>query len=1247
MKTDIPCRIVTDLRACTGPCSSGRGIGNLSLFWFTEMVRCREKHELFALVDANGKERISLPGLQGNRRIPFPTPPAWSSDRDWRGGEADSLSNAAYSSFVAPYRANVIHVTHAFEDYASAPAGLPYYAMHPRHQVIAATVYDFIPMVFPEYYFQNTDFKHFYLSRVQWLRQSDVLLAISNATRDDAINIAGIAPHKVAVIPPYVDFSRYKPIAFSVEKKNEFLRGYGIHNPFILYVGGDEYRKNIDGAIRAFALLPAELRMRHQLVIACRIEDGRRKELLRAAAGLGIGPEDLVITGFVPDADLPSLYALCELFIFPSYYEGLGLPLLEAMACGAPVLAGNNSSQREIIGRPDALFDAQNDASIAAAIHTALTDTGFRTTLCEYGIQKAHELCGNEPGQAILSAFEEALARKRDAAFTHVQSGCLPRKRLAVFTPLPEDRSGIADYAAFFLPYLSEYFDIDVYTTCERLRCPQITSAFRVYAATDFAGAAGAYDHILYEFGNSAFHAHMFQLLERFPGVVTLHDAYLSGVLYWMGREGFVREALYSHGPLARRILLPSRRVENADFEAIVKLPCTRRVLEHAVGVISHSKWNFDLANFCYPEGLPSPYRIIPQATQIVDPVSAHEKVRIKEHFGFSADSVIIASFGHIDFTKMNDLALNAFVRSVRFAADQNVHFIFVGQAGTDTYSADIVNKVAGVGSSGRVKITGYMNDSDYEAYLSVTDVAVQLRQNFRGGTPKGTMDALSHGIPVIVNRYSGDCADYPDEIVYMLTERPDEAEVCNALETLVYTPDLRKKLSEEGRNWIRQNNDPHKCAALYAEAIEDFYALQKATDYKSSLKEFSLHLSYTQNSISQISSWLSTTPSKIFQRRKLLIDVDFTAEHKQNCGVSRVVQETVKRLYTLNIAGFEPIAVKIKEGNLVPAYEWLDEIGLCLPEETRLDRPISFSAGDILLMLDSSWSRYDEYMAAFQKIKKTLGEVVTVVYDLLPITLPSSDMMPSSKEWFSGWVRRAVTRSDRLLSISASSAEEIRIWSQKNCGICPETSWWHLGADFTAQADEDKIESLPPFLLIVGTIAPHKNQALALDAFVKLWEKGYELSLCIAGNEGWLVESLMARIRDLNANEPRFTFVENPSDTQLVQLYSNASGLLFPSKGEGFGLPIIEAAHYGTPILCSDIPVFHEIAGEHAYYLDISSPAALAEGIATWWNLARAGQAPSSADIPVLTWEESARQLLAALGLTENINKESRHGFI
>ena len=135
---------------------------------------------------------------------------------------------------------------------------------------------------------------------------------------------------------------------------------------FLLYVGGDDARKNMEGTIRAYARLPAPLRSEHQLVIACRIGPLRRFELGTFAASLGIGGDEIELTGFVTDQELAALYRACELFIFPSLYEGAGLPILEAMSCDAPVAASNTSSIPELLGDLEATFDPADPADIAA-----------------------------------------------------------------------------------------------------------------------------------------------------------------------------------------------------------------------------------------------------------------------------------------------------------------------------------------------------------------------------------------------------------------------------------------------------------------------------------------------------------------------------------------------------------------------------------------------------------------------------------------------------------------------------------------------------------------------------------------------------------------------------------------------------------------------------------------------------------------------------------------------------------------
>jgi glycosyltransferase involved in cell wall biosynthesis len=120
-----------------------------------------------------------------------------------------------------------------------------------------------------------------------------------------------------------------------------------------------------------------------------------------------------------------------------------------------------------------------------------------------------------------------------------------------------------------------------------------------------------------------------------------------------------------------------------------------------------------------------------------------------------------------------------------------------------------------------------------------------------------------------------------------------------------------------------------------------------------------------------------------------------------------------------------------------------------------------------------------------------------------------------------------------------------------------------------------------------------------------------------------------MAKLR--NSHNPKLIYI-TPSDDELHWLYANASGLLYPSKSEGFGLPLVEAAAAGIPIVCSDIPVFHEIATEYATYVRIDCSRHLADDISAWWAAAQAGNIPDSSRLPKLTWEQSAEQLLEVI---------------
>jgi glycosyltransferase involved in cell wall biosynthesis len=197
-----------------------------------------------------------------------------------------------------------------------------------------------------------------------------------------------------------------------------------------------------------------------------------------------------------------------------------------------------------------------------------------------------------------------------------------------------------------------------------------------------------------------------------------------------------------------------------------------------------------------------------------------------------------------------------------------------------------------------------------------------------------------------------------------------------------------------------------------------------------------------------------------------------------------------------------------------------------------------------------------------------------------------------------------------------------------------PRVSYWHLGSDFAnmciaVEKKPDFTRVHHPYLLMVGTIEPRKSYELALNMMEILWEQGHELNLCIAGKEGWLVDKLMIRLRSHPLLNRKLFLFETITDSELAELYAHAAGLLFLSKGEGFGLPLVEAAAYGIDVICSDIPVFREIAGEYVSYVDLSNVNLLADQLVKWWQRLKAKDLPNPRKIPQLTWEESADSLL------------------
>lgn len=235
--------------------------------------------------------------------------------------------------------------------------------------------------------------------------EADAVIACSESTRNDAIELLGAEPGKVVVAYEAVD-EDFKPVE-RAEAAGLLEKRHHIKQPYLLFVGTLEPRKNLPALIEAFAGLAKDIP--HTLVLAGGAGWGSAP-VFGAIEKFGLN-ERVICTGFVsPHSDLALFYSAADAFVFPSLYEGFGLPLLEAMACGCPIAAANTSSVPEVAGPAALYFDPADPADIAGAVWKVLEDVSLRYSLVAHGLVQAAKFSWENCARATLDVYRRVLA---------------------------------------------------------------------------------------------------------------------------------------------------------------------------------------------------------------------------------------------------------------------------------------------------------------------------------------------------------------------------------------------------------------------------------------------------------------------------------------------------------------------------------------------------------------------------------------------------------------------------------------------------------------------------------------------------------------------------------------------------------------------------------------------------------------------------------------------------------------------
>jgi len=1231
-------RIIIDLQAAQAE-NRHRGIGRLSLSLAIEIARHRGPHDVIVALNGVFFEAVRAIRDAFHGILPHENIRVWQGLPETQAADPqnqDRLKAAALirEAFLAQLEPSIVVVMSLFEGYVDS--AVTTIGWLPQKIPTAVFLHDLIPLIYPKNYLKDTHLRDWYMDRFVDLKKADLILCNSDCTRKEALDYAGFHERAVAtVFAGKSDDFRQKEL--SATEKRSLLNRFRLDRPFVMYGGGIDFRKNIEGLIRAFALLPKGLRNEYQLVVVCSVQEADRKRLETLALQQGLSDGQYVMTGFVSEEDLVALYNSAEVFVFPSLHEGFGLPALEAMACGTPVIGSNTSSLPEVIGLESALFDPAKDAAIAEKLKETLTDLDFREKLKRHGLNQAKLFSWEISAKKTIAALEAWFS---EAATTKDLEHTLPRKRLAFISPLPPTKTGIAHYSGELLPELSKYYDIEVIVDQVTVSDPWISRHCSVRDVPWFESHVDTYDRILFQVGNSAFHQHMFDLIRDYSGVVVLHDFYLSGIMAHRDFQGLAPgswpKALYqSHGYPALKAF---GSMEGAEL--IWQYPASLSVIQEALGLIVHSPHSIDLGKQWYG-GDVGQWTVIPLLR--TQPI-AFDREDSRQRLGLEDRDIVVCAFGHLGPTKLNDRLINAWLAS---SASKNprCHLFFVGQNHEGEYGRHLLKQIATSDAVNPIRITDWVSQEDYCHHLSAADIAVQLRSLSRGETSASALDVMNYGLALIVNA-NGSMANLPAEAVMKLPDEFSDQALISALERLVDDEGLRHQMGREGSKIIQNKHDPSACAKAYFEAIEEFYE-QQSSSAEAVIQTWveSSQSGRPKDHLAVAEALAQNFPPSVRQRQ-VMVDISEWVQRDARTGIQRVVRSILSEWLSKprESVRIEPVYATETEGYRYARQFTMHFIGG--PSEIFEDEPIEWVPGDVFLGLDLQPQVVRAQKDFFSTLRNGGVKVAFVLYDLLCVRLPST-FPPGASGPFSKWLE-VIADSDHVIAISKAVAEDFNDWIKEQ-GLEQKRpvkiDWFHLGADIENSAPT---QGLPPeahrdlatikqgiSFIMVGTLEPRKAHLQTLEAFERLWNEGTDCTLVIVGKQGWMVERLVERLEHHPEKERRLFWLKGVSDEYLDALMKASNCLIAPSLGEGFGLPLIEASRYELPVLARNLPVFREVAGKGADYFEGEQPKDLADAISQWLakyqdaqKNGRGSSLLNRLEIRIKTWQESANDL-------------------
>jgi glycosyltransferase involved in cell wall biosynthesis len=612
----------------------------------------------------------------------------------------------------------------------------------------------------------------------------DRILAISRSAASDLARFGQIENGKVKTIGAGVDLAKFGNK--SVVESESMTHG----KANVLCVAGYEWRKNVPRLLRAWAILPQKIREVAVLQIVCSLNEDARNDWEGQRQQLRLEPDEVVFTGFIDDVMLSDLYSRAKLVIAPFLYEGFGLPVLEAMAAGVPVITSSTSALPEALEMPETTFDPHDEGQIASKIEELLTDDDLRSRVT----RRVHEKKGDFSWQIVA---RRALAEIQDVARKPRETdGVIKNQRsITIVGPIEPSLSGVAIYTSKLIPHLRAMMDVRIFRDDSRTNPSASHDVFQLSAGLAGRFTAPAPDQrVLAIIGNSDYHHETFQYALKHPCSVWLHDLSLTGLvvsyLRTLGtarmRRQWLRSVIEWYGnneDFQEQIL--SRSMDESYLRSL-GLRFIEPIISGAENVFVNSH---QAARIVALTGLVDSRRVVVLPVA-VEPFESIQPVRREK---------VLISLGWLAPTKRPEVLIDALEEF-----DEETRLVFAGPI--DHAYKTFLLEYAGVRNlRDRVEVLGSVSKTRYQELAASSALGIQLRNSGNVESSATVLDLLAARTPVVTDIPT--CYEYPEGTVKLLKPNSTANSIARACKEILNDPRVYANYQSAANTFVQQHS--------------------------------------------------------------------------------------------------------------------------------------------------------------------------------------------------------------------------------------------------------------------------------------------------------------------------------------------------------------------------------------------------------------------------------------------------------